>query len=60
MKLRLRLLVMAMLPVIALGAITYLGASAQMRDEVEEETYTGMLAATLAIRGVLEIGRAHV
>lgn len=54
MKLRLRLLVMAMLPVIALGAITYLGASAQMRDEVEEETYTGMLAATLAIRGVLE------
>lgn len=54
MKLRLRLLIMALLPVIAMGALAYLGASVQMRNEVEEETYTGLFASALAIREVLE------
>ncbi len=54
MKLRLRLLVMALLPVIALGVLTYLGASSQIRINIEEQTYTGMLATTLAVRDVLD------
>lgn len=52
MKLRSRLMVMALLPVIALGLLTYLGASIQLKKGIENQAYEGMQATTLAVREV--------
>lgn len=56
MKLRARLLVMALLPVVGLGILTYAGASVQMTKGIEEQTYRGMKATTLAVREIFESG----
>lgn len=54
MKLRLRLLVMALLPVIVLGVFTYLGTSLQIRKGIENQAYEGMQATTLAVREIFD------
>lgn len=55
MRLRLRLLVMALLPVIVLGALTYLGASAQMKKGIENQVYEGMEAAAFTVREIFDL-----
>ena len=54
MKLRVRLLTMALLPVIALGIFTYAGASVQLKNGIENQAYEGMEATTLAVREVFD------
>lgn len=54
MKLSARLLIMALLPVICLGFLTYLGTSSQIRAAIEDQTYEGMQATTLAVREVFD------
>lgn len=54
MKLRSRLMIMALLPVIVLGLFTYLGASVQIQKGIENQAYEGMQATTLAVREVFD------
>ena len=56
MKLRGRLLVMALLPVIGLGILSYGVVSVQITKGIEEQTYRGMKATTLAVREIFESG----
>lgn len=56
MKLRGRLLMMALLPVIGLGILSYGVVSVQITKGIEEQTYRGMKATTLAVREIFESG----
>lgn len=54
MKLKTRLLVMALLPVICLGVIIYLGATSQIRQGIEKQAFEGMEATSLVIRELFD------
>lgn len=54
MKLRSRLMIMALLPVICLGMLTYFAASAQIRQAVEDQAFEGMQATTRTVREIFD------
>lgn len=54
MRLRLRLMVMALLPVICLGIFTYLVASAQISQGMESQAFEGILATTQTVRELFD------
>lgn len=54
MKLRSRLMVMALLPVIFLGVLTYLAASSRIRQAVEDQAFEGMQATTRTVKEVFD------
>lgn len=54
MKLRTRLLIMALLPVIALGAFSYIAVSIQLRNGIEKEAFEGMQTATWVVRELFD------
>ena len=50
MKLRARLLIMALMPVIALGVLVYIAVSVQLRNGIEKEAFEGLQATTRVVR----------
>lgn len=63
MKLRARLLIMALMPVIALGVLTYIAASALLRNGIEKESFEGLQATTRVVREMFDStaeGEYHV
>ncbi|GFI04813.1 MAG: hypothetical protein HFI44_15935 [Lachnospiraceae bacterium] len=54
MKLRTRLLIMALLPVIALGIFAYIAVSVQLRNGIEKEAFEGMQTATWVVRELFD------
>lgn len=54
MKLRARLLIMALMPVIALGILTYIATSSQLQNGIEEEAFEGMQATTRVVREIFD------
>lgn len=54
MKLRERLLVMALLPVICLGVLVYLGSSGQTRQGLEDQAFEGLQTTVLTIREMFD------
>lgn len=50
MKLRVRLLIMALMPVIALGVLAYIAVSVQLRNGIEKEAFEGLQATTRVVR----------
>lgn len=55
MKLRARLLMMALLPVIGMGVLTYFGASTQLRQGIENQAFEGMRATAVVIREIFDM-----
>lgn len=56
MKLKTKLLLLSVFPVIALGLGMILLSTARISDAVYQRTYIGMRATTLAVRDIFEIG----
>ncbi|MDE6184949.1 MAG: cache domain-containing protein [Lachnospiraceae bacterium] len=54
MKLRARLLIMALLPVIALGIFAYIAVSVQLRNGIEKEAFEGMQTAAWVVRELFD------
>lgn len=54
MKLRLRLIVMALLPVLCMAGLTYLVASAQITQGMENQTFEGILATAQTLRELFD------
>ena len=54
MRLRLRLMIMALLPMICLGVFTYLTASVQIRQGMEEQAFGGMQTTTRTVRELFD------
>jgi methyl-accepting chemotaxis protein len=58
MKLRQKILLLSVLPVILLGTLLYLIASNQIKEGIYQEAYTGAHATTLAVRDIFETGNS--
>lgn len=56
MKLKTKIILLSVLPVIILGALLSIFASFQLKNGIYEEAYNGMHATTLAVRDVFETG----
>lgn len=54
MKLRTRLLIMALLPVTALGIFAYIAVSIQLRNGIEKEAFEGMQTAAWVVRELFD------
>lgn len=54
MKLRVRLMVMVLLPMIGMGVLSFLGASVQLKQAIEEQLYSGLQATALAVREIFD------
>ncbi len=54
MRLRLRLMIMALLPMICLGVFTYLTASVQIRQGMEEQAFGGLQTTTRTVRELFD------
>lgn len=54
MKLRARLMVMVLLPMIGMGVLSFLGASVQLKQAIEEQLYSGLQATALAVREIFD------
>ena len=54
MRLRTRLMIMALLPVIGLGVLTYLVASAQIRQGMEDQLFDGMQSTIRTVRALFD------
>ena len=54
MKLRARLLIMALMPVIALGVLVYIAVSVQLRNGIEKEAFEGLQATTRVVREMFD------
>lgn len=58
MKLRTKILLIALLPIILLGVGIYLLAADRIANGIYDQAYAGMEAAALAVRDIFEIGNA--
>lgn len=56
MKLRMKILLLALVPVLALGIVMFLVASGRIANGIYDEAYVGMQATTLAVRDIFETG----
>lgn len=56
MKLKTKIILLSVVPVILLGALLSIFASFQLRSGIYEEAYSGMHATTLAVRDIFETG----
>lgn len=56
MKLRAKMMSIALLPVFILGIGTFLLAADRIADGIYDEAYEGMQAASLAVRDIFEVG----
>lgn len=54
MKLRVRLMVMVLLPMLGMGVLSFLGASVQLKQAIEEQLYSGLQATALAVREIFD------
>lgn len=54
MKLRVRLMVMVLLPMIGMGVLSFLGASVQLKQAIEEQLYSSLQATALAVREIFD------
>lgn len=56
MKLRTKILLIALLPVILLGIGIFILAADRTANGIYDQAYAGMQAASLAVRDIFEIG----
>lgn len=56
MKLRMKILLLALVPVLALGIVMFLVACDRIANGIYDEAYVGMQATTLAVRDIFETG----
>lgn len=56
MKLKGKILMLSVIPVIVLGVIIFLVAADRIANGIYDETYVGMQATTLAVRDIFEVG----
>lgn len=63
MKLKLRITLIAVIPLILMGVISYYVAKTQITEKMSEEVYTGLQSTALSVRNALELeipGEYHV
>lgn len=58
MKLRHKLLLLCVLPVILLSTVLFFVATADIKEGIYQQTYTGMHATALAVRSIFETGNS--
>lgn len=56
MKLKGKILVISLLPLVALGTILFLVSADRIANGIYDEAYVGMNATTLAVRDIFEVG----
>ncbi len=56
MKLRMKMLMLSVVPIVGLGVIMFLMAASQIGSGIYNQAFTGMHATTLAIRDIFETG----